>query len=38
MEAVFLVGIRVSLPSREPAAEARFEDETLRAHIGIGVH
>ena len=36
MGAAFLVGIVVSLLTREPAAEAKFEDEKLRAYVGIG--
>jgi cation/acetate symporter len=34
--AAFLVGILVSLLSREPEAEAKFEDEKLRTYVGIG--
>ena len=36
MGGAFLVGILVSLLTREPAAEAKFEDEKLRAYVGIG--
>lgn len=36
MSAVFLIGIFVSLFSREKKAEAKFEDEKLRSYIGIG--
>jgi len=36
MGGAFLVGILVSLLSLEPAAEAKFEDEKLRAYVGIG--
>jgi cation/acetate symporter len=32
----FLVGILVSVLSREPAAETKFADEKLRAYVGIG--
>jgi cation/acetate symporter len=36
MGAAFFVGILVSLLGREPAAEAKFEEEKLRAYVGIG--
>jgi cation/acetate symporter len=36
MGGAFLVGIAVSLLTREPAAEAKFDDEILRAYVGIG--
>ena len=36
MPAGFLVGIVVSLLSREPGAEALFDDEKLRTYLGIG--
>ena len=36
MTAAFLVGIVVSLLGREPAAEAKFEDEKLRTYLAIG--
>lgn len=32
----FVVGIAVSLASREPSAAAMFEDEKLRTYLGIG--
>jgi cation/acetate symporter len=32
----FLAGFVASLLTREPAAEARFEDEKLRTYLGIG--
>jgi cation/acetate symporter len=36
MPAAFLVGIVVSLISREPTAEAMFDDEKLRTYLGVG--
>jgi cation/acetate symporter len=36
MPASFLAGILGSLVAREPAAEAKFEDEKLRTYLGIG--
>ena len=36
MGAAFLVGILVSLLTREKAAEERFEEEKLRTYIGVG--
>ncbi len=36
MTAAFAAGIGVSLLAREPAAEARFEEEKLRTYAGIG--
>jgi cation/acetate symporter len=36
MPAAFAVGILVSLISREPEAEARFDDEKLRTYLGVG--
>ena len=36
MPVSFLCGIVASLVSREPSAEARFEDEKLRTYLGIG--
>ena len=36
MPAAFIVGILVSLAGREPAAEAKFDDEKLRTYLGIG--
>lgn len=36
MGAAFLVGILLSLFSREKEAEAKYEDEKLRSYIGIG--
>jgi cation/acetate symporter len=36
MGAAFLAGIVVSLLSREPSAEAKFEEEKLRTYVGIG--
>lgn len=36
MAAAFIVGIIVSLATREPQAEARFEEEKLRTYVGIG--
>ena len=32
----FLFGIVGSLLTREPAAEAKFDDEKLRTYLGIG--
>ena len=32
----FLCGVVASLVGREPAAEARFDDEKLRTYLGIG--
>ncbi len=36
MTAAFVVGIVVSLMTREPEAEAMFESEKLRTYIGVG--
>ena len=36
MPIAFLAGIVVSLVTREPSAEARFEDEKLRTYLGVG--
>jgi len=36
MPAAFIVGIIASLASREPTAEAMFEDEKLRTYLGVG--
>ena len=36
MPAAFLVAILVSLMTREPEAEARFDDEKLRTYLGVG--
>ncbi len=36
MGAAFLIGILVSLMSREETAESKFEDEKLRSYVGIG--
>ena len=33
---VFLVAIVASLVTREPAAEAKFDDEKLRTYLGVG--
>jgi cation/acetate symporter len=36
MPLAFLAGIVASLMSREPVAEARFDDERLRTYLGVG--
>jgi cation/acetate symporter len=36
MTAAFLAGILASLASREPEAEAKFDDEKLRTYLGVG--
>jgi cation/acetate symporter len=36
MPAAFLVAIVVSLATREPEAEARFDSEKLRTYLGVG--
>ncbi len=36
MTAAFVVGILVSLASREATAEAKFEDEKLRTYLAVG--
>jgi cation/acetate symporter len=36
MPSAFLAGIVVSLMTREPEAEARFDDEKLRTYLGVG--
>ena len=36
MPAAFLVGILASLGTREPKAEAMFDDEKLRTYLGVG--
>jgi cation/acetate symporter len=36
MPVAFLVGIVVSLFTREPSAEARFEEEKVRTYLGVG--
>jgi cation/acetate symporter len=36
MPAAFIVAIVASLLTREPEAEARFDDEKLRTYLGVG--
>jgi cation/acetate symporter len=36
MTASFLAGIIASFATREPSAEARFDDEKLRTYLGVG--
>jgi cation/acetate symporter len=36
MPASFVLGFVGSLLTREPAAEARFDDEKLRTYLGVG--
>ncbi|MCC7010004.1 MAG: cation/acetate symporter ActP [Acidobacteria bacterium] len=36
MPVSFLCGVLVSLMTREPAAEVRFDDEKLRTYLGVG--
>jgi cation/acetate symporter len=36
MPVAFLAGILASLATREPSAEAKFDDEKLRTYLGIG--
>ena len=36
MPAGFLAGIVASLLTREPEAEAKFNDEKLRTYLGMG--
>jgi cation/acetate symporter len=36
MSVAFLVAIVASLVTREPAAEAKFDDEKLRTYLGVG--
>jgi cation/acetate symporter len=36
MPASFVAGIIASLLTREPEAEARFDDEKLRTYLGVG--
>ena len=36
MPAAFMVGILASLGTREPKAEAMFDDEKLRTYLGVG--
>jgi cation/acetate symporter len=36
MSAAFIAGIGASLLTREPGAEARFDDEKLRTYLGVG--
>jgi cation/acetate symporter len=36
MPVAFLVGVVVSLMTREPSAEASFDDEKLRTYLGVG--
>jgi cation/acetate symporter len=36
MPASFIAGIIASLLTREPEAEARFDDEKLRTYLGVG--
>ena len=36
MPAAFLVGVIASLLSREPTAEAMFDDEKIRTYLGVG--
>jgi|GEM_PF-5247758 len=37
MATAFIVGIAVSLATREPSAEAKFEEEKLRTYVDIGI-
>ncbi len=36
MTAAFVIGILASLATREPSAEAKFEDEKLRTYLAVG--
>nr|MCU0253625.1 cation acetate symporter [Acidobacteriota bacterium] len=36
MTASFIVAIVISLMTQEPSAEEKFEDEKLRAYLGVG--
>ena len=36
MTAAFVAGIAASLLTREPSAEAKFDDEKLRTYLGVG--
>ena len=36
MTAAFLAGVIGSLLTREPSAEALFDDEKLRTYLGVG--
>jgi cation/acetate symporter len=36
MTLAFVAGIIGSLVAREPAAEAKFDDEKLRTYLGVG--
>jgi cation/acetate symporter len=36
MPAAFLAGAIASLMTREPAAEAKFDEEKLRTYLGVG--
>ena len=36
MTVSILVGVLVALAGREPAAEAKFDDEELRTYLGVG--
>jgi cation/acetate symporter len=36
MPMAFLVGVIASLASREPSAEAKFDEEKLRTYLGVG--
>jgi cation/acetate symporter len=36
MTAAFAAGIVGSLLTREPSAEAKFDDEKLRTYLGVG--
>jgi cation/acetate symporter len=36
MPAAFLVGVVASFLTREPSAEAGFDDEKLRTYLGVG--
>jgi cation/acetate symporter len=36
MTAAFAAGVIASLATREPAAEAKFDDEKLRTYLGVG--
>jgi cation/acetate symporter len=36
MPAAFLAGLLASLATREPEAEAKFDDEKLRTYLGVG--
>jgi cation/acetate symporter len=36
MPMAFAAGIVMSLLTREPSAEAKFDDEKLRTYLGVG--